>query len=278
MMYRPMNVLHLRFRVPAEWRTARKAAEEAADANAADRTSLHASKEVMRASAVAYARGAARRARKRIGQLAVYNLGPAVHVFPQDAREIVDTELEQARMDFQRARSMLLAEWDDIRQDAQRRLGDLFDWSDYADPEEYANKFEVLASIYQFAPAPDPESRRQFDSVVEEIREGLRAGFAQAVAELKTRLDKVKRGETERITSGTFNVLREWLRLFDVRNVTDDEELADLVRRARNLISGVAPETLRTSPAQLSSLSDELGRVLGNAVEILPAERRTFEV
>jgi hypothetical protein len=58
--------------------------------------------------------------------------------------------------------------------------------------------------------------------------------------------------------------LQEWLDVFDKRALTDDQELIDYVKKARAMVSGIKPETVRESESLKAELASEMKNLTAN--------------
>jgi hypothetical protein len=92
---------------------------------------------------------------------------------------------------------------------------------------------------------------------MEEVRTLLRTHMAELVKHMVERLSGTGKDGKPKVFKNTLVTnLTEFLNAFDTRNLTDDQELSHIVTRARELLSGVDAQTLRTSQALRNSLRD----------------------
>jgi hypothetical protein len=95
---------------------------------------------------------------------------------------------------------------------------------------------------------PAREGRaRQWADATAVVQHTVREGLAELVAHLVDRLTGDKDGKLKVFRNSIMTNLNEFLEVFNARNITDDQQLAALVDKARRLISGVDAETLRES-------------------------------
>lgn len=83
----------------------------------------------------------------------------------------------------------------------------------------------------------------------QEIQQLLRAQMADLVEHMTDRLSPDADGKCKIFRNSLTENITEFLNAFDARNVTDDKQLAELVGKARLLLSGVSPDSLRKSDA-----------------------------
>jgi hypothetical protein len=80
-----------------------------------------------------------------------------------------------------------------------------------------------------------------------EIQVVLRESMAKLVQHMADRLKEGPDGKPLRFKETTVSNLVEFLTNFEFRNVTDDNELQSLVSQARELMTGVSADDLRTT-------------------------------
>ena|SRR5205809_86048 len=80
-----------------------------------------------------------------------------------------------------------------------------------------------------------------------EIQVVLRESMAKLVQHMADRLKEGSDGKLLRFKETTVSNLVEFLKNFEFRNVTDDNELQSLVAKARELMQGVNADDLRTT-------------------------------
>jgi len=83
----------------------------------------------------------------------------------------------------------------------------------------------------------------------DEIRDLLRAGFAELVEHMAERLTPGDDGKPKVFRDSLVANMAEYLETFPLRNVTNDSELAGLVDQAREMLQGVSPKDLRSNEA-----------------------------
>ena len=81
--------------------------------------------------------------------------------------------------------------------------------------------------------------------VADECRDAMRAGLASMVDRLVERLTPDADGKPKKFTKTAVTNIHEFLASFELRNVTDDAELASVVEQARKVMAGVDVDMLR---------------------------------
>lgn len=176
-----------------------------------------------------------------------------VYLIPHELVLDVDTHLREAGAAREELIDAFMLAYPSLESEAAAKLGSLYDPKDYPEESLLRAAFSVHWSYFAFQ-TPDTLRRistqlfeRERDKAAaswvdatKEVREALRAGFAELVDHMAERLtgDKVFR-------NSLVENFRDFLSTFDFRNITDDADLRALVTRAGQLLDGVNPDTLR---------------------------------
>ena len=168
----------------------------------------------------------------------------------------------------------------ELKEAASRRLGSLFDTSDY--PITLADEFAVEWDFPNIT-APDylrrlnPEVYQQqadlvaqrFEQTVEMAEEAFLQELDQLVGHLAERLSGEEDGKPKIFRDSSLTNLNSFFTRFRELNVRSNEQLDDLVDRCEQLVSGVAPQSLRESDSLRNSLSDHLQNVQGSLDDLM---------
>lgn len=161
---------------------------------------------------------------------------------------------------------------------ARTSLGSLFRETDYPTTAELRSAFQssrryltmnVPAALEQVNKELYARELARVEAEVAEasadIRAALRESFAGMIVQLGDKL-KAKEDGVKRATlrDAALNPLQEFLATFAARNLTGDRDLAALAEKARLVLRGVDPDTLRDD-------ASARGRVLGAMGEIRSA-------
>lgn len=176
---------------------------------------------------------------------------------------IADLEEIDRRLEYMQGRRAQLVEhflaaYGQRVEEARGRLGVLFRPDDYPSEESIRQMFafeiaylafSVPEVLHQISHAIYQRERQriaqQIESVGEECRAYLRAGFAELVAHMLDRLTPDVEGKPKIFHRTSVERLLDFLRTFSSRNVTDDRELEALVTQARSLLAGVSVDVMR---------------------------------
>ena len=184
-------------------------------------------------------------------------LKEGVYRLPLTLVDQVDETLETFRQDRQALIVKFLERYPVLVEDARTRLRALYNAGDYPPAGEIAARFTFSYRYLAFM-APETLSARllarerekaaaEVASEVEEIKTALRTSFAELVSHAADRLGVKPNGQKLVFRDSMVQNLEDFLGYFGARNLVNDTELATLVDRARNVMSGLAAEDLRTN-------------------------------
>lgn len=152
----------------------------------------------------------------------------------------------------------LMTEYPEIKEDARRRLGKLYDDGDYPTPNALRRSFRVIktymaletpASLQGVNAAVYAQEKERAEKLwgeaALEILTLLREQFKALVTEMRDRLEPSPDGGTKRFALASTNRLAEYLENFPLRNVTNDAELAAAVEQCRKVLRGMDADSLK---------------------------------
>lgn len=147
-------------------------------------------------------------------------------------------------------------------EETKARLDVLGDAGDYPTTQEFAESF---ALTWEFVTFDTPARLREIDLaifqdaqeratarlsvVANECEQAMRAGMVGLVNRMVERLTPNEDGTPKVFKRSMVDNMNEFLRTFEMRNATDDAQLAQLVQRAREVMAGVDPKGLRQNEA-----------------------------
>ena len=208
---------------------------------------------------------------------------PGIRLIRQADIESFTHAMEGYREELVEAEAGLAAAYGEIKDDARRRLGRLFDPGDY--PQEVRGLFGVDYDFPSVEPpsyllriAPDvyeQERRRvaaRFDEAVRLAEQAFAAEFARLLAHLTERLGDGEGGTRKVFRDSAVANLGEFFSRFSQLNVRSNPELDALVEQAQELVRGVAPQDLRddgglrrTIAAQMTEVQSRVERMIVDA-------------
>lgn len=177
---------------------------------------------------------------------------------------------------------------------AREELGPLFRESDYPTADEVRASFSMRWTFVELGAASglrnisqtmyEREANKvqaQWASAAEQMRDSLREVFVALVESLRERLDGERDGGKAKIfRDSRVESLKEWVALFDARNVVGDGELAVLVEKARSVLEGTTAKDLRDDAGLRQWAANQLGEIKSAAATLVTADapRRKFRL
>lgn len=200
-------------------------------------------------------------------------LGPGTIIVPIRLFNYTMAKIETFKQERERLVGRLIAQWEEAKLEIQLRNPDLYKEEEYPSIDEVRSMFSVDTQFFSVS-FPEilervnedvyrehkAEAERQLEEALDEIKQGLRAGFYDLVLNLE---DKVKGIGTERkvFKTGFVKDMRMFLETFDAKNLANDTELSNLVNQARRVLSGVSPEAIRNNLDVRITIEQELGSI-----------------
>jgi hypothetical protein len=183
-----------------------------------------------------------------------------IHLLPIAALQQVEERLQKFAADRHALVESFLAAYPGLSQDAAKRLRGLYNPADYPPIDEVGRQFSFSWQYVSFG-VPDAlkgvsqqvweqereKAAQRMAEASSEIQQVLRESMARLVQHMADRLKETPEGKPVRFKESTVSNLVEFLANFEFRNVTDDQELQQLVARARYLLQGVEADDLRTT-------------------------------
>ena len=205
-----------------------------------------------------------------------------IYLVPTELVEQVDARLLTFREDREKAVDLLINAYPVLKADAQERLRSTYNEGDYPDEETLRRQFSMSWRYIAFEtpeklrginPAIFQREREKaeqaWESATDEIRGLLRQAFADLVGHMAERLQPGDDGKKKVFKNTLVSNLAEFLETFDLRNVTDDDELKRLVDRAKAMLGGVEPQDLRDNEALRDSLGQSMTKIKGDLDSML---------
>jgi hypothetical protein len=197
---------------------------------------------------------------------------PGVRLIRQSDVEAFVHKMGEHRDELAQAEAELNAVFEQVKSDARRRLGRLYNPSDY--PPEVRGLFAVdwdFPSVeppaYLLRIAPDVyEQERQrasahFEEAVRLAEQAFIEEFRKLLSHLTERLADDEDGERRVFRDSCVSNLRQFFERFRHLNVSSNSDLDALVEEAQRLVQGVTPQRLRDDTALRSHVAMEMNRV-----------------
>jgi hypothetical protein len=180
--------------------------------------------------------------------------------------------MEGFRDELGRAEAALDAAYDDIKRDARRRLGRLYDSRDY--PPRVQGLFQVEWDFPSIEPPsylmqvnPDiyEEERRRvaarFDEAVRLAEQAFASEFSKLLSHLTERLKSGENGERRIFRDTVVGNVTEFFERFKHLNIGSNAELDALVEQAKRLVQGISPQDLRDNATLRQQIGRDMARV-----------------
>jgi hypothetical protein len=129
--------------------------------------------------------------------------------------------------------------------------------------------------------AEKKKAEAQWSNAAEMITQSLRVGFKELIDYAVGVLKVGKDGKMIGWKNSTFDNIREFIELFQIRNITNDEELAALVKSAEKVLSGLNnPQDIKkdgTMRKYVDKQFKEINKTLDTLIEVKPKRRFSFD-
>lgn len=181
-----------------------------------------------------------------------------------------------------------VAEYENDKAEAAERLRNIYNPMDYPDVNDVRASFKMrwrwinfsTPNVIQQISAQMWENERmkaqmELQEAANEIRDVLRMGMKELVDHMYDRLSGNRIFRDSMVKN-----MREFLEDFSSRNITDDNELQNLVGQARQLLDGVDPEALRRNETVKETVTEGMGRIrqcLDEMLQARPDRAITFD-
>ncbi len=175
-----------------------------------------------------------------------------------------------------------IAAYPAVKAEAKEKLGVLYNESDYIPVDEIKAKFTFSVSFFDFR---TPEVIKEIDPewyaelvkneeanlaiATSEITGMMREMLMEMVSHLQERLTPGDDGKKKILHESAIDNLREFLNNFELRNVTNDKELALEVEKAKALLVGTSAATLRSSEEWREKLRAGMEHITKNLGEMV---------
>ncbi len=205
---------------------------------------------------------------------------PGIRLLPQSAVSAFDARMTEFRKELDIAVATLEDQYDELRELARRRLGDLFHAGDY--PATLLGLFAIEHDFPSVEPpaylqtlAPDvyrEECRRvhmRFEEAVDLAEQAFVEELTKLVSHLTERLSGDEDGKPKVFRDSAVGHLQEFFERFRTLNVRSNDQLDDLVGQCQQVIGGVTPKDLRQEQPLRQRIATELSAVTSNLEGLL---------
>jgi hypothetical protein len=183
-----------------------------------------------------------------------------------------DVHMTSLKAELSDAVQQLNEQFDELRQAARQRLGQLYSPADY--PDSLLGLFDVEWDFPSVEPpnylrqlAPElyeqecARARARFDEAVRLAESAFTEELGQLVSHLCERLAGEEDGRPKVFRDSAVGRLTEFFERFRTLSVRSSGELDELVTRAQTAVRGIAPQQLRTNQALRQQVASQLSGV-----------------
>ncbi len=208
---------------------------------------------------------------------------PGIRLIRQNQIADFDARISRFRRELEVAVEELDLYYDELRQAARDRLGDLFDVSDY--PPTLIGMFAIEHDFPSVEPPDyllrlDPglyrqecqRVQRRFDEAVELAEQAFLDELAKLVEHLSERLAGQADGKPKVFRDSALTNITDFFERFGQLNIHSNEQLDELVTNAKEVFRGVQPSELRNSQWLRDLVTEQLGDVQ-NSLDALLVDR-----
>jgi hypothetical protein len=197
---------------------------------------------------------------------------PGIRLIKQSDIEVFVHAMEDFRDELVQAEANLNGVYGRMKQDAERRLGRLYNPFDY--PPEIRGLFAVAWDFPSVEPPTylfrlHPEIYQQekerlaqrFEEAVRLAEQAFVSEFAKLISHLTERLANDDDGQRRVFRDSVINNLSEFFDRFKHLNVSSSGDLDQLVEQAQRLVSGVTPQELRDNASLRQQVAVQMASV-----------------
>jgi len=254
----------------------------------ADKQSLRLSKEWIRSENFTRARLVNINLRKTLESYALPScpFKSGTYMIPIRCLEEITPILEKAQTDYEEAADALEEEWDEIIVDARLRLRSQFVPENYPSAAAIRAKYSMSWRLLEFS-VPDSstigeelykqelaKAQNVWAEAEQEVTLALREGLHSLVNRLASQLEVKTDGSKGKITTAAVRDINEFLDMFANRNVLGDDELKELVEKAKGIMDGKSMDDVKKDKL---SLAADLKEISAGLDTLITTSKRKFD-
>jgi hypothetical protein len=203
-----------------------------------------------------------------------------IRLLPQNSLGLFATTMQTYRERLQESARELSSQYETMKAEAERRLGTLFNASDY--PSTLDGLFDLEWSVIPIEPPaylvslhPDvyqqeqARVRERFESAVELAEQAFATELQRLTAHLAERLTGLHDGQPKVFRDSAVENLREFFDRFRRLNIRSSPELDTLVEEAQQVITGIEPQQLRDSLRLRQMVARDFEQIQASVGEML---------
>lgn len=200
--------------------------------------------------------------------------GKGILILPVRLIQEVAEEVEASRRDRGPLIDRFIEMYAQRKQEAQIKLGAGYDENDYPSIDLVREAFTFEFQMWELsAPGQLQAINRElyqreltklqnmWGEASHQVTTVLLQEFRKLTAHVAEKLQPGENGKPKVFRDTTVTNLTTWLELFKSRNLTDDQTLVETVERARQLITGIHPDTIRDSDTLRAELATDFANI-----------------
>lgn len=213
----------------------------------------------------------------------------ATYLFKKEMAQDVEIYLQEQRVGLQPLIDNFLDTYEIQIEQAKELLGNQFKRSDYPTREYLRQAFGFTTRWIAFdVPKGLPKeiydiekqkAQQMWTEAAEQITMALRESFQELISHMAERLTS-SNGEKKIFRDSAIDKINEFVDLFKARNLTNDDALATLVDKAKEIIAGVDADDLRHSNRLRNSIRLQFGKInkeLEGMIEVKKIRKFDFD-
>lgn len=199
--------------------------------------------------------------------------------------------VDQAVQEFLEQRQALIqafrVNYETRKEEAKKRRWPFYNESDYPVWNEIESKYKVEAQYLTFnVPAAleqinksiyEREQKKvqlQWANAAQEARDAQRIAFQELMEHCSTMLGKDESGKRKTFSSSAIKKLQEFLTMFEEFNLTGDVELEQIIKKTKDVISGVDVKDLKKDISLRDVMLDSVSKLKEQAAGLVVTKKR----
>lgn len=260
----------------------------------ADKDQIRVSKHLLESKELEAIRQADGSLRRELENYCLPGFDIGLRLLPWGAVEAVTARLKQYAEERQGMVDTFIDAYPRLCLEAAASLRSLYNAKDYPPADYVRSKFhfsyqylsfgtpEGLEAVNAeiFAEERDKQATVLRDATIE-ARDFMRATVAELVGHLRDRLEPDADGKPKRLHETAVTNLQQFLDTFNLRNVSNDTQLAAEIAKLRSLVSDTNADELRKQKDWREAVREDLGRIgttLTGLIEHAPGRKFRFAI
>ena len=207
------------------------------------------------------------------------HLKDGCYLVPLSTLEDIEPTLKQAQADYAKAADQLAVSWNEIIEDAKKRLRSQFNASNYPSAQSIRRKFWMDWRVLSYSTPEastigevlyEQEKKKAQDTwqrIEQEVSLAFRQSFYNLLAHLSEKLQPTADGSKKVLKQAAVDKVTDFLDTFSRRNVMNDTEMTKLVTQAKKVLKGKTAEGLKVAKEEIGGKLATIEKSLGSMIE-----------